>query len=426
MSDKRLYFLDWIRILAFMLLIFYHTGMYYVTWGWHVKSPHASDAIEPLMMLSSPWRLSLLFMISGVASAFMLTRTRAGVFLRQRSWRLLVPLVFGMLVIVPPQSYFQVVENLSYQGSYADFLRLYFSGYHGFCKNGECLLLPTWNHLWFVAYLWSYTLLLAALSALAGQQRLRRWGDALGRLLSGWKIIALPVAYLTLSRIALADAFPNTHALWGDWYAHAVYFFMFLLGALLSQQAAFWEQLDQQRWAALGWSLFAWAFVMIYNAMPEAVAAQNNLQAWRPLARMIYCVAQWAPIVAACGFGHRHLSFDSARRRYLTEAVFPVYILHQTLIVAMAHWLKPVQLSPLVEGAVLLILTFTLSFAGYAVVRRVGLLRPLFGLGRLTSQSSANAPQAPAVAASVFPPPSQPAHPGSMATADGRSGHPAG
>jgi LytTr DNA-binding domain-containing protein len=58
---ERRYDLDWVRISAFMLLIVFHVGMYYVTWDWHVKSPAASRAIEPLMMLSSPWRLSLLF-----------------------------------------------------------------------------------------------------------------------------------------------------------------------------------------------------------------------------------------------------------------------------------------------------------------------------------------------------------------------------
>ena len=98
---SRRYDLDWVRIGAFMLLILFHVGMYYVTWDWHVKSPHASSDIEPLMMLTSPWRLSLLFLVSGVATGYLLARG-AGNFLGQRSIRLLIPLAFGMLVIVPP------------------------------------------------------------------------------------------------------------------------------------------------------------------------------------------------------------------------------------------------------------------------------------------------------------------------------------
>lgn len=101
---ERRYDLDWVRILAFMLLIFYHVGMYYVTWDWHVKSPYASNTIEPLMMLTSPWRLTLLFLISGVATGYLLDAQGVHNFLGSRSVRLLVPLAFGMAVIVPPQS----------------------------------------------------------------------------------------------------------------------------------------------------------------------------------------------------------------------------------------------------------------------------------------------------------------------------------
>src|SRR5690606_35567530 len=95
--------LDWVRVLAFGLLVLYHVGMYYVTWDWHINSPAAGPALEPFMMLSSPWRLSLLFLVSGVATAFLLARARRDAaaangrvrFLGPRSWRLLVPLAFG-------------------------------------------------------------------------------------------------------------------------------------------------------------------------------------------------------------------------------------------------------------------------------------------------------------------------------------------
>ena len=122
----RRYDLDWVRIGAFALLILYHVGMYYVTWDWHIKSPRASSAIEPLMLLVNPWRLSLLFLVSGAATAYMMARGTDGL-ARSRSKRLLIPLAFGMLVIVPPQSYLQVVEQFGFSGSYGDFWRRYLS-----------------------------------------------------------------------------------------------------------------------------------------------------------------------------------------------------------------------------------------------------------------------------------------------------------
>lgn len=396
MNNNRLYFLDWIRILAFFVLILYHTGMYYVTWDWHVKSPYASDAIEPLMILSSPWRLGLLFMISGVATAFMLQKVRVGALLRQRSWRLLVPLIFGMFVIVPPQAYFEVVEKVAYQGGYGEFMRLYMARYHGFCRGDDCLIMPTWNHLWFVAYLWVYTMIGGSIVWLLGA-RFNAVSGALGRLLSGWRIVVLPVAVLAAARFTLADHFPSTHALVDDWYNHAQYFFLFALGALLATQRGLWARMEALRFTSLGLWLASWALIVCYWSIPEELANTPEVQQWKPVFRTIYCLCQWAPILTVCGFGHRHLNFDSAKRRYLTEAVFPVYILHQTLIVCMAHWMKPLKLAPGIEGVFLIVLTFAISFAGFEVVRRIAVLRPLFGL---TSQKSAYAAQAPAAAAS--------------------------
>ncbi|QGZ38536.1 surface polysaccharide O-acyltransferase-like enzyme [Pseudoduganella flava] len=375
-NNERLYFLDWIRICAFFLLILYHTGMYYVTWDWHVKSPQAGHAIEPLMLLSSPWRLSLLFFVSGVASAFLARKLPAGRFLRQRSGRLLLPLLFGMLVIVPPQPYFEVVEKLGYAGSYGDFMGLYLRAYHGFCKDGHCLDLPTWNHLWFVAYLWVYTLVLAALLASIGSARIAAVGTRLARLLTGWKAIVLPAALLGLVRIALKPYFEETHALVDDWFNHATYLPLFLAGAALAGQRAFWRELETLRFAALGIALACWAALVTYHWQPEAV------QTWTTAARAVWALCQWCAIVAVCGFGHRHLGFDSAKRRYLTQAVFPVYIAHQTLIVCFSRLLRTAALPPAVEGLVLVVLTLTASFGIFEVVRRVPLLRPWFGLKR--------------------------------------------
>jgi glucan biosynthesis protein C len=151
---ERRHDLDWVRVCAFGLLVFYHVGMYYVTWDWHVKSPQAGPALEPFMLLSSPWRLSLLFLVSGAASAFLLARQPKG-FLGSRSWRLLLPLIFGMLIIVPPQAYYELLDS-RYPGGYHDgylaFWSRYLAGDGSFCDDDGCLILPTWNHLWFVAW----------------------------------------------------------------------------------------------------------------------------------------------------------------------------------------------------------------------------------------------------------------------------------
>jgi glucans biosynthesis protein C len=379
---QRRYDLDWVRIGAFMLLILYHVGMYYVTWDWHVKSPHASATIEPLMMLTSPWRLSLLFLVSGVATAYLLARQGSGGFLRSRSTRLLIPLIFGMLVIVPPQSYLEVVEKLRYTGGFAEFYRLYITGFHGFCRGGDCLIIPTWNHLWFVAYLWVYTVVLYIAVRMAPPviPWLRRLAD---RRLSGVGILLWPLAYLCAIRLGLAARFPANHALIGDWYNHAMYFGVFLLGFVLAgtrQDARGpWSTLQRARWITLGLAVLGWAFLNAYFGAYSDDADIPPL-ALRLFARGVYGAEQWLAIAAVVGFAHRHLTHDNAARRYLTSAIFPVYILHQTVIVVVAHVLKPSHLYPPVEGVLLVLVTVATCFLSYEAIRRVRLLRPLFGL----------------------------------------------
>jgi glucans biosynthesis protein C len=381
---QRRYDLDWVRILAFMLLILYHVGMYYVTWDWHVKSPHASTDIEPLMQLSQPWRLSLLFLVSGVATAYLLARQGArarqgaGNFLGGRSIRLLVPLAFGMAVIVPPQCYLEVVEKTGYAGSYLDFWRLYITGFHGFCRGSDCLAMPTWNHLWFVAYLWVYTALLYLAVRLAPSliPWLRRLAE---RHLAGVGILLWPIAYLCIARMGLVARFPANHALLGDWYNHAVYFGVFLLGFALAGSRAPWVAAERLRWLSLAMAVLGWvglnAYFGIYS--DDAAVPPENL---RLIMRAVYGAEQWVAIAAVLGFAHRHLCFDSALRRYLTAAIFPVYILHQTVIVVVAHALQPAHLYPPVEAFLLVMVTVATCFLGYEAVRRLRWVRPLFGL----------------------------------------------
>jgi len=367
--------LDWVRILAFGLLILYHVGMYYVTWGWHVKSPFASSTIEPLMRLSSPWRLSLLFFVSGCATAFLHAKSATG-FVRSRTQRLLIPVALGLWVIVPPQSWAEVTEAVGYAGGYLHFMALYATGSGGFCRE-DCLITPTWNHLWFVAYLWCYTMLAALAWRVMPRAWLARLSDAVARRLHGPWLIALPVAWLAAIRIALVARFPYTHALVDDWFVHANEFSMFALGVLLARQSAVWEEIRRQRWTALALALLGYAAVASYfsyyaeSAPPEWVHQGQ---------RVFYALDQWASIVAALGFARQWNPADSRARRYLTEAIFPFYIVHQTAIVLLAHFMKPLGMHPLAEAPLLIAATLATCVASFEIVRRVGWMRPLFGL----------------------------------------------
>ena len=378
---ERRYDLDWVRVAAFFLLVLYHVGMYYVSWDWHVKSPYASETLEPLMMLTSPWRLSLLFLVSGVATAFLFGKRPAG-FIGQRSWRLLVPLIFGMLVIVTPQAYYEVVENLpgGYHDGYLAFWGRYLQADPGFCREGDCLEVPTWNHLWFVAYLWVYTMIAWALLRFAPGM-MDRAGGWLERRLSGIGVLVWPALLLAIARVALVGRFESTHALVDDWYNHAQYLPLFLLGVLVATRTGVWNALQRMRWPALIVAATGYGFIVWYfhfsGYSDEAAPPPDALRMFQ---RMVWATFQWTAIAAIFGFVRGIAFTDSPALCYLREAVFPVYILHQTIIVVLAHNAQPLGLRPVVEGPLLVLATFAMSFAGFELVRRVRWLRPLFGL----------------------------------------------
>jgi len=371
--------LDWVRISAFGLLIFYHVGMLYVSWGFHIKSAHRISALEPLMLVLNPWRLSLLFLVSGVATRFMVRKYALAPLLRSRSVRLLIPLVFGMAVIVPPQAYDQIVEASHYPAGFWDFyLRHYWAFGPQFCPK-PCILLPTWNHLWFVAYLWVYTMALGAvLMALPGLTGPAERVAAAIR--SGPLLLIVPSILFAAYRLMLLPGFPSTHALFGDWYNHALFATVFLLGFLLAHVKAFWDAIERQRWIAL---LLAAVFFASFIALRGSRDIGMPLRIYGGIAYGFY---QWLCMVAVLGFARRWLNRDSAVRRYLTDAIFPYYIVHQTAIIMIAHALHGRDLPLPVEASIVVAGTAVSCVLSYEIVRRVAVLRSLFGLRKAASE----------------------------------------
>ncbi len=375
MHTHRLPFLDGLRVAAFALLIPYHVGMYYVTWDWHVKSPAASDALEPFMMLSSPWRLGLLFLIGGAACQGLFARRGRLGTLKDRSLRLLLPLFFGMAVIVTPQAYFEVLTKVPAQlpgdGGYLDFWAAYLHG-GTYCRGTHCMDVPTWNHLWFLPYLWLYAVVVALLADR---------GPAWVVRLPAWAWLLLPALPLALMRVFVFPRHPSTHSFFHDLYNHLQYGWLFALGWASRTPLAdgLWAAALKGRWAALLGALAGWALLIVYfRTYADTPPPQSLLMAQR----VGWALMSWWAIVAACGWAQRAFTRESPALRQAAGAVFCCYILHQSLIVLLSQVLKPLALPWGLEALLLIALTFALCAAAYLVARRVPGLALLLGIQR--------------------------------------------
>ena len=382
MTERR-FDLDWLRIIVFAWLILYHIGMFYVTWGWHVKSSRASDWIEPLMLLSSPWRLTLLFLIAGAATRFIADKMTAGELAISRMKRLWPPLLLAVFVIVPPQSYYEVVEALqemnAAEATRSEWLQGFYLKYvtasGGWCDHEGCLITPTYNHMWFVAYLIIYTLALIALLPL-----IRKLPTALGLLLKGPGLVLTPWLVLFALRATLLPRFGQTHAFWDDWYLHSIYFAVFVFGFCIAKSSGFFERAVRIRWLALVLALGAWASViaLIRSSTLRAAISPNSAQLLFHAATQLQA---WAAVLAALGLAHHHLrNADGPMRRVLTQAIFSFYLIHQTIIVITAHHLDELQLPLAIEVPLLITATAVGCWLFYDLGRRVPWLRIWIGL----------------------------------------------
>ena len=374
-SYQRRYELDWLRVIAFGCLIFYHIGMFYVSWDWHVKSVHAGAWAEPVMRLVNPWRLSLLFLISGVAVRYAIDKASLGTFASRRFWRLFVPLTFGVLVIVAPQSWLELAAKgettKGFVGFYPDYLLGKFS-----------IVTPTWNHLWYVAYILVYTLLVAPIS-----RPLSRFMGGVGgwlseRVFAGKMgvaaVVLIPAVPHLIYRIFLDPYHPTSHDLVDDWANHAHSATTFMLGFLIAKEPAFWKAVDRALplAALLTVAMAIWLSVVWYDWEVYSGSGRNLWPA--RVGRVLYL---WLAPLTLLGLANRHLNRPSRTLTYMAEAVFPWYILHQTLIVMAGYWLTRQSLTAPLE---FLALTGTTLAGCYVlhelVVRRVKLLRLLFGM----------------------------------------------
>ena len=382
-AKGRHYGMDWLRIGAFQLLILYHVGMAFVPWDYQVKvvDPPLDWTTIP-MLLTNPWRLGLLFAVSGYASAALFGRRDGGVlaFLGSRMARLGIPLLFGMAVIVTPQPWVWVVTHHHYQHGFAHFLA---HDYFRFQSIGD-VAMPTWMHLWFVVYLLAYTLVLGAMLALPGTWRARAKQSVEGALAS-WALLPIGIAHVYLARSFLSPGWEDNHALVADWSAHATYLPMFLFGYLLRGSeplrlaiAASWKLAGAAAFAA--WLVLA-GFELAY---PGSTPAPAELVPLHRVARATEC---WGAIVGLMGLADRHWKVDGRWRRLLAEAVFPFYFIHQTIIIVVGYWLLSTGTGPLERFAILVAATAGGCWAFYLVGREVRWLRPLIGLKGIPASS---------------------------------------
>lgn len=360
---RRRHFIDNLRSFAVLALFLYHTAMIYNNFGenFYVRGPQSALAGGFIAALA-PLYMPLLFVLAGMSAALALEKRSPAEFVKERLLRLGVPLVFGLLVLAPAQTYFAERFHNNYAGGYFEQYVLFFTkptdltGYTGGF---------TPAHLWFVAYLLVISLLAAPLVLLL---RRRKAPPAFERLsLAG--VLALFMVFM-LTQVILDIGGKSL----GEYFAQ------FMLGYLVLSKEPVLEKLEKNR--------------MLLLALAAATTALNlyfTRRGWDSGIPYDIFVGfnGWVCILWLLGFGRRRLDFTSPALRYLARASYPVYLLHQAFLVAAAFYVFGWTKSPPLQALLIIALSAAASFAAYELFRRFGPMRFLLGIKAPPKQKNA-------------------------------------
>jgi glucan biosynthesis protein C len=365
MEQRRLYYIDWLRVLAVLLLFPFHTGRVFNVEAFYVKGPDLSSMVNRVLGFIDLWHMPLLFVLAGASTYLALGRRRRGEYAGERVKRLLVPLVFGILVLIPPQTWCGARFNSGYQGSYLRYLASDAFFHIDFREGGDYFGGLGVGHLWFILFL--FVISLAALPLWAGR------GREGSRLVILSRFLAHPGTWpLAGLAILLGEALPDIGG------KNIFYYFVFFaLGYLAVCSEEFMAA--ARRWTWLAFSLgvagaVGWTAIITWlEGLPDPSMTLVAVT----LAGRTVC---WMLIVGLLGLGSRVLNTPSAALTYLAEGSYPVYLLHQTVIVVLAFYLVGLDLPWAGQWAILLVASVAATFLVYAGVRRVAWLRFLFGM----------------------------------------------
>ncbi len=365
----RRYDLDWLRVIVFALLIFYHVGMFFVPWGWHVKNNQIYDWLRWPMMFLNQWRLPVLFVISGMGTYYALGKRTLGKFMWERFLRLGIPLVAGMILIVPPQVYFERLAEGQFSGSYwTYFTSVAFDGVY---PEGNL----SWHHLWFLPYLLAFSWILAPLFVyLRNHQTLFiEWVKRLIQKTWGIYAFVMPLYFV---ESLVEPFFPVTHALVDDWFNFIFSIILFFYGfILIATGDVFWQALTKVKSKAIILGIIGFASQAFIWLFLEDGYVVHFTEAFLKVVNI------WSWILVLFAYASEYLNKPSKGLAYSNRAVYPFYILHQTVTVAIAYYLMDLSWGLFPKALVLVVGTFGISWLIYdLIILRIPILHPLFGL----------------------------------------------
>jgi glucans biosynthesis protein C len=381
-NNERRYDLDWLRFIAIVILLFFHTGMWFNTWGWHVKNSETTVSFQYWMIWSHYFRMPLLLFISGAGTFMALGKRTPGQFRVERFKRLFIPLLFGMFIVVPPQIYY---ERISQYGSYWDFYKTLFN----FIPYPEGSF--SWHHLWFILYLFIYSLLaLPLLNFLRSTKSESLKGKICSILANPVGILLIPSLLILGSQIVLEPYFPEeTHDLVNDWAYFTFNLLFFLMGIICYSIPKLWSAIGaNRRYLLLTMLISIVPFYVCYFHFRDLITLPWTDDTVETIFDVTAIFVSWFTVITIVAYSQHYLNKPHPWLSKVSEGLYPFYILHQTVIIAIGYYVCQLDWSISTKYWSISFLTLISCVCFYILlIRPFNVMRFLFGMKTKQRQS---------------------------------------
>jgi len=367
----RRYDLDWLRVFAIGGVFVFHSTCFFAVNNFYFANTTTDVVFLVLATFFLLWIMPVLFVISGMVTTYLLTSLKPGEVVRQRFFRLIVPYIFGILVIAPFLVYLNEKTMGVFPGSFPEFyLFQYFHGVYGF--GGSFALFGM--HLWYLLYLFIFTILAIVIARLFWTRTSRRITEHSVQVLElPGAIFLLCIPIILTSFISYLEPEFIGRTSTGGWGIVPLVIFFFY-GILFAVDKRF-DPILQRHWKTAG--VVAAVFIVLY-AWTIGTGLNNTVNPW--VMCVILGIASFSIIVFLFGLFHTIVHHGSKLLARMNEAVLPFYIIHFPVLVFVAYYVISLQLNIFLEYLLIVPISLVIILGLCALVSRVSVLRWLFGM----------------------------------------------
>ncbi len=363
-TSKRRYDLDWLRVIAILAVYFHHIGMPFNGDDFHIMNSESSKLLDDIMVYFEQFRLPLLFLISGTGTVLAFSKRNWIQFLKERTLRLFIPLVFGIFFIVPPQTFYQYITV--------------FDSYWEIYSEGRFET----NHLWFIENLYMISIIAIPLIIFLKtnkSKKFKSWFEKISSYKIGLLVAGLP---LILGTIILKRYYPTGSSSLTNFSETFFYSYFFIFGILFASSQIFWNNLKRFRRFNIAIFIISSLLFYCYYFVPnDLIKPYLSISVRWDIWYGLCCLLGWSFILAILGYAQVLLKKPSQYLKRMNEAIYPFYILHQTVIVVLAYYIIQFNFNILTKIILLLGSSFFVIVLIYRfIVYPFKITRVLFGM----------------------------------------------